>query len=119
MTPNRTRCGSLERFCILLQRLAYPNCLEDLESIFGRGVAELSIIFNLVLEILYTKWHHLLDSLPVAWLTSFCLGKGADAVHKLYPLPYVWGFIDGTARPIPRPIHGQRLFTVDTSVCLL
>ena len=31
-------------------------------------------------------------------------------MHKLCPLLYVWGFIDGTARPIPRPIHGQRLF---------
>ena len=107
---NRTHCSGLEGFCILLRRLAYPSRLENLESIFGRGVAELSIIFNLVLKILYTKWHHLIDSLPVAWLNSFRIGEGADVVHKLRPLPYVCGFINGTAKPMPRPMHGQRLF---------
>ena len=46
VAPNRTRCSGLEGLYILLRRLAYPNRLEDLESIFGRGVAELSIIFS-------------------------------------------------------------------------
>ena len=35
IASNRTRCTGLEGLCILLHRLAYSNCLEDLEDIFG------------------------------------------------------------------------------------
>ena len=110
VASNRTRCTGLEGLCILLRRLAYPNRLEDLEGIFGRGVSELSVITNLVLDFLYEKWHHLLDTLPAAWLTDARLEEGAEAVLRHCPLPQVWGFIDGTVRLIPRPIQDQRLF---------
>lgn len=107
---NRTRCSGIEGLCILLRRLAYPNRLSDLESIFGRGVAELSVIVNLVLAFVYDNWHHLLDDIPTAWLTNSRLQEGADAVLQLCLLPNVWGFIDGTAVAIARPVEGQRLF---------
>ena len=107
---NRTRCSGIEGLCILLRRLAYPNRLKDLESLFGRGVSELSVIVNLVLSIIYDNWHHLLDTLPTAWLTTIRLREGADAVLQWCPLANVWGFIDGTAMAIPRPVEAQRLF---------
>ena len=100
----------MDGLCILLRRLAYPNRLEDLEDIFGQGVSELSVITNLVLDFLYEKWHHLLDTLPAAWLTDARLEEGAEAVLRHCPLPQVWGFIDGKVRPNPRSIQGQRLF---------
>ena len=43
-----------------------------------------------------------------AWLTNAHLQE--DAVLRYCPLPHVWGFIDRTVRPIPRPIQGQCLF---------
>ena len=49
---NRTRCSGIEGLCILLRRLAYPNRLKDSESLFGRGVSQLSVIVNLVLSII-------------------------------------------------------------------
>ena len=110
VASNRTRCTGIEGFCILLCRLAYPNRLKDLEEIFGRGVSELSVIVNLVLGILYDSWHHLLYTLPAAWLTTPRLQEGSDAVLRLCPLQNVWGFIDGTALAISRPVEGQRLF---------
>ena len=67
---NRTRCSGIEGLCILLRRLAYPNCLKDLESLFGRGVSQLSVIVKVVLSIICDNWHHLLDTLPTAWLTT-------------------------------------------------
>ena len=73
-------------------------------------MSELSVITNLVLEYLYGRWHHLLDTLPAAWLTDACLQKSTDVVLRYCPLPHVWDFIDGTARPISRPIQCQRLF---------
>jgi hypothetical protein len=83
VASNRTCCTGMEGFYILLRRLAYPNRLKDLEEIFGRGVSELSVIVNLVLVILYDSWHHLLVTLPAAWLTTPCLQEVVDVVLKL------------------------------------
>ena len=87
VASNRTCCTGLDGLCNLLRRLAYPNCLEDLEDIFGRSVSELSVITNLVLDFLYEKWHHFLDTLPAAWLTDACLEEDAEAVLRHCPLP--------------------------------
>ena len=105
MGSNRTCCTGLEGLYILLCRLAYPNHLEDIEGIFGRGVSELIVNTNLVLEFLYDRWHHLLGLLSAAWLTDARLQEGADAMLRYCPLPHV--IID---EHIPRPIQGQRLF---------
>ena len=51
-----------------------------------------------------------MDTLPAAWLTDAHLREGADAALECCPLSYVWGFVDGTARPIRRPTEGRRLF---------
>ena len=107
---NRTRFSGLEGLCILLRRLAYPNRLVYIEKVFGRGVSELSVIVSHMLDFIYQRWHHLLDTLPVAWLTAQRLQEGAAAVFSRCPLNHVWGFVDGTARPISKPINGQRLF---------
>lgn len=48
--------------------------------------------------------------MPAAWLTDARLQEGADVVLRYCQLSHVWGFIDGTVRPIPRPIQCQRLF---------
>ena len=43
-----TTATGIEALMILLRRLAYPNRLGDLVSIFGRSEPELSLIFNTV-----------------------------------------------------------------------
>ena len=52
--PDDYRCEQgtyttgMEALMILLRRLAYPNRLNDLTTIFGRRKSELSMIFNMV-----------------------------------------------------------------------
>ena len=56
---------------------------------------------------IYDRFHHLLDSLDLVWLDPEAF---AEAVHeKGAPLTGCWGFIDGTPRPIARPVRNQRL----------
>ena len=84
VASNRTCCTGMEGFYILLRRLPYPSHLKDLGRIFRRrDVSELSVIVNLVLVILYDSWHHLLVTLPAAWLTTPCLQEVVDVVLKL------------------------------------
>ena len=46
------------------------------------------------------------------WFTAERLQEFAAAVEAKCPLPNVWGFIDGTVRPMSRPIVGQRMFYI-------
>ena len=56
---------------------------------------------------IYQRYNHLLNSLDLVWLDPEMF---ANAIHdKGAPLDQCWGFIDGTARPIARPIHNQRI----------
>ena len=65
---NRTRCTGLEGLCILLRRLAYPNRLEDIEGVLGRGVSELSVIIK------YKSWSSCTTSGIIFWTLCLLLG---------------------------------------------
>lgn len=89
-----TIATGMEALMILLRRLAYPNRWSDLVPVFGRTVSELSLIFNKIMDDIYDRFHHLLDSLDLVWLDPEAF---AEAVHgKGAPLTRCWGFIDGT-----------------------
>ena len=47
---NRTTATNIEGLCIVLLRIAYPCRLDDLEPVFGKSKAEISHIFNYVLD---------------------------------------------------------------------
>ena len=107
---NRTIVSGTEGLCILLRRLAYPNRLEDLTSVFGRPVYELSYIFNEVLNIVYHEHGHLLSDLTQPWLSQANLDTFTTAISdRGSPLLNCWGFIDGTVRPICRPESNQKM----------
>ena len=58
-----------------------------------------------IVDRLYDRYRHLLESLDLVWLD---LEFFSEAIHtKGAPLTQCWGFIDGTARPICRPIRNQ------------
>ena len=60
-----------------------------------------------IMDDIYDRFHHLLDSLDLVWLDPEAF---AEAVHeKGAPLTGCWGFIDGTPRPIARPVRNQRI----------
>lgn len=111
VAENNLRWTRVEGLCILLRRLAYPNRLCDLVSIFQRGVSDLSRISNGVCLFIYNRWGHLLrDFTNAAWFTPERVQLYADAISRKCPLPNCFGFIDGTVRPMCRPSEGQRGF---------
>ena len=106
---NDTACDATEGLCIMLKRFADLCCYLNMIPIFGRSVPELSIISNEITDWLYTihghrvtHWNH--DILNPAMLDVY-----ATAIHnKGAALENCFGFIDGTVRPISRPIINQR-----------
>ena len=106
---QRTTCSGIEALCILLKRLAYPCRYTDMVSRFGRNPTELCLIFNTLLEFLYTTHHHRLQSWEQPFLTPDSLARYAECIHAHgAPLQNCFGFIDGTIRRIARPKHNQR-----------
>ena len=77
---NRTTATNIEGLCIVLRRLAYPCRLDDLEPVFGKSKAEISHIFNYVLDFLYTMHSHLLSDLNRSWLSQEHLEEFANSV---------------------------------------
>lgn len=107
---NRTVCTGIEGLCILIRRLAYPNRLQDLSCVFGRSTAEISYIFNTVLDLIDSIHGHKLENLHQPWLSHAKLDEMVAAVNQCgAPLANCWGFIDGTVRPICRPQSHQQL----------
>ncbi|XP_067016499.1 uncharacterized protein [Acropora muricata] len=105
-----TKCDGIEGICIALRRAAYPCRYSDLIPRFGRPVAELSMISNLVLDTIYQQHHHRITQWNNTVLSPELLETYAHAVHqKGSPLSNCFGFIDGTVRPICRPRENQRI----------
>lgn len=95
--------------CVVLARLSYPCRYEDLTLKFSRPASELSYIFNMGVDHLYSNFSGRLTDWNQPWLTVPSLQLYAQAIRgKGSPLPNCWGFIDGTVRRICRPIHFQR-----------
>ena len=56
---------------------------------------------------IYERFSHLLTSLDLVWLDPELFAEAIEA--KGAPLHRCWGFIDGTPRPIARPVRNQRV----------
>lgn len=94
-------------FCILLARLSWPNRLSDLYLEFGWKPERVSRIMNTLLRYIFDLWKDLLSFDPER-LTPTRLAMYTVAIReKNAPLESCWGFVDGTVRPIARPVYGQ------------
>ena len=97
---QRSVCDGMEAMCILLKRLAYPCRYTNMVPCFGRNPTELCLIFNEVLDFIYTSHRHCLqnwDRNP--FLQPDQLHRYTDAI----------GFVDGTVRGIGHPKYNQRV----------
>ncbi|KAJ8912366.1 hypothetical protein NQ315_014733 [Exocentrus adspersus] len=112
MIMNYVLRDGVNGLCILLRRLACPNRLGDLESVFGYSYAALSEIMNTAMEIINDNKGHLLQNLGSnRWLNEEKLRVYSEAIHiKGAPMNNLWAFIDGTVRPICRPTVNQRAY---------
>ena len=95
---------------LLLRQTAHPCRYSDLIPKFSRPVLELSMITNRVVNYHYdnhghglTQWNHqIMISPPLHRYANSESAQGA-------PLKNYFGFIDGTVRPICRPVHLQEV----------
>ena len=56
---------------------------------------------------LFQRFETRLTSLDLVWLNK---GAFSDAIHaKGAALDNCWGFVDGTARPVARPVRNQSI----------
>ena len=106
---QRTVCSKPEGLCILLKRLAFPCRYIDMVSRFGRNPTELCLIFNTVLEFVYSWHHHRLESWNQPFLLPQVLERYAQIIHNWgAPLQNCFGFVDGRLCRIARPQNNQR-----------
>lgn len=108
---NGCTVSGIDALCILLKRFSYPCRLMELERFFVRPKTTISMIINTLVDLLYANHKHRLTfDARNSWVDNAHLQLYADTIHnKGAPLPNVFGFIDGTVRPICRPTTGQRV----------
>lgn len=110
--PVRTVYKDVEDSRIaLLMLLAYlrGRSVKGLESQFGWSAARVSRIRLEVGELLLEKWGQRLDPRQCGE-TLLCkqnLQRYAQSIYKQCHVDCIWGFIDGTLRPLARPIRYQ------------
>jgi hypothetical protein len=105
---DRSSLSNFEAMAILLKRFAYPIRLRELGQFFGRQFEYVSKVVNDLVDFLYEKYSSLFE-----WdqnrLHPECLERFCNKIsEKGVPLEKVFGFIDGTVRPMCRPSKHQR-----------
>ena len=111
VTCQRTVSSGVDALCILLKRLAFPCRYTDMVPTFGMNETELCLIYNRMLNYIYTQHHHRLQSWKQHFLQPAVLEEYAYVIQeKGAPLENFFGFIDRTVMKIcrPKPIY-QRI----------
>ena len=107
---QRSICDGIEGLCMLLRRLAYPCRYGDMIPRFGKPVPVLSMVTNIVRDLIYDVHGHRVLQWNHALLNHAKFQTYVDAITtKGAPLNNCFGFIDGTVRPISRPGQNQRI----------
>jgi hypothetical protein len=87
--------------------MSFPSTLHSISDFCGYSPTIISMVFNAVVN-------HVSDFMADRihfdrnYLTKDSILRCANAIHeKGSPLIGCWGFIDGTVRPVSRPVVGQ------------
>ena len=107
---NGTICDGTEDLCAVLKRIAYPCRYSDMIPIFRRSVSQLSINSNDDIDWIDTEHGHIVTQWTHSILDPTLLSTYAIAVFdKGAAVGNCFGLIDGTVRPICRPVENQSL----------
>jgi len=95
---------------MLLRRFACPCRYSGMIARFGRPVPVISMITNKVMNFIYDTHHHRLLNWNPALSGHLSMKQYADLVFRNgAALDNFFGFVDGTVRPICRPVEYQGL----------
>jgi len=79
--------------------MRYPNRYSDWARKYGREPAEVSFIFNWMLDFVYERHGHLLETLEHWWLDHAHMEEYARKMTEHGSvLPRCWGYLDGKSR---------------------
>ena len=107
---NGFKVNGIDALCMFLKRFAYPCRYLDMIPRFGIAIPQLSMICNKMMNIMYSRWGHLLSSFHQTWLSPQNMSLFAQKISEHgAPLQNCWAFVDGTVRPICRPGTNQRV----------
>jgi len=108
VTQSGDKIWSVEALCLVLYRLSSPSKLSRMSSVFHRSLAAISRIINYTLFWIMEHWHkvlewdaHRLTPAKLEECAQWCSLRTRGLGHN------VFGFIDGTCRPICKPSVGQ------------
>lgn len=107
ITKEGVRATPLEALAVCLRRMVFPQRWIDMAGMFGRAPSTLCHIFYYIVEHIDAKFSDLLyfdENRITANLDRYCR---AIAAKNPDHIDGVWGFIDGTVRPVCRPSKGQ------------
>jgi hypothetical protein len=106
-TVHRVTVSSLLALSMLLRRLVYPNRLGDLVPEFGYDITSLGLIINLLCTELASRFYAHLQLWPGLTQRQIRMYARAVSDHTKVSgvaVQRIWGFLDGTLRPIARPV---------------
>ena len=86
--------------------------------LFGLLESELSLIFRMGINHLFSEFGVMLQNLNSPWFAHQRQDCAAAVYRKGSPLANCVGFIDGTGRPVCRSTHNQRLVYNGHKRCL-
>jgi hypothetical protein len=107
VTKARDKCSLHDALCMLCMKFAWPTRLGSMVKLFGCSISRMSRIVSHLRRLLFLKFVPALNSpalLDRATLERFC---SAVFAKSGFPGRYIFGFIDGTVRPICKPKHLQ------------
>ena len=104
----QVKSAPVTAFCILLARLSYPRKESTLGALFDCSYSWISIVFLDILQHLQSRYCRIIHWHPI--LTYTKIQSYSQSLHQAGGLSGIWGFLDGTFRPICRPTEDQEFY---------
>lgn len=105
ITRTRDKCSLFVALSMMCMKFAWPNRLGSMVRMFGTSMSRMSRIIGELRRILFTMFAPALAAPCPISLSNLERFAGAVAVKS--GSRNVFGFIDGTVRPIPKPSYLQ------------
>jgi hypothetical protein len=107
VTTARDKCPLYDAVCMLCMKFAWPTRLGSMVKVFGCSIGRMSRIVSHLRRLLFEVFVPALNSPALLDRATMERFSSAVAAKSGFPAQYIFGFIDGTVRPIPKPKHLQ------------
>jgi hypothetical protein len=106
-TRARDSCPLHEAMCMLCMKYAWPTRLGSMVKVFGCSVSKLSRVVSAMRRLLYNAFVHALNHPGDLTLRELERFSAAIEAKSGIGGRFIFGFVDGTVRSIPKPSHLQ------------